>query len=377
MSKFESEPGRCAPARGSIPGGMAQFGPFDPFTRFTPGRWANVWQQGRTVYYRSKLCPRGISAATIPLLRKELSARGIALESSRAYRDHRNMRGKARRAAAKPNDVEAKPDAKPEGNAAARPEAKRKAKRKAKRHAKAKAVGIPDAEGPSGKRCRAQVTDDSAVASSGMHQHIALPSLLRRDARIHGLEEEVDEVKKVKVEVAASEGVPMFQLVRTLSQVEQMARLVPSLAESEQISVAVELAAGSVEQAAAELAKRAFLAVKDGARLAHAALLLLRADVAPRVRICLLTSLRSGCDLLFAKTLPRYWKLFPGLRLHVYVAPAEHEEWLTHFRRHGISEEAGVILRQGGSSPGEQVQAALRDTIPQDNLPRQTNCRLT
>ena len=70
------------------------------------------------------------------------------------------------------------------------------------------------------------MTDDSAVASSGMHQHIALPSSFRMDARIHGLEKEVDEVKKVKVKVAASEGAPMFQrapLVQTLSQVERMA----------------------------------------------------------------------------------------------------------------------------------------------------------
>ena len=65
---------------------------------------------------------------------------GIALKSIRAYLDHHNVKAQAKRAAAKPNDVEAKP----EGNAAARPEAKRKAKR----HAKAKAVGIPDAEGP-------------------------------------------------------------------------------------------------------------------------------------------------------------------------------------------------------------------------------------
>ena len=108
-------------------------------------------------------------------------------------------------------------------------------------------------------------------------------------------------------------------------------------------------------------------AAQDGARLAHAALLLLRADMPPRVWICLVTSLRHGRDLCFARALPRYRKLFPGLTLHVYVAPAEHEEWLTHFRRNGISEEAGVILMQGGSSPGEQVRAD----------PRDAKCRLT
>lgn len=108
-------------------------------------------------------------------------------------------------------------------------------------------------------------------------------------------------------------------------------------------------------------------AAQDGARLAHAALLLLRADMPPRVWICLVTGLRHGRDLCFARALPRYRKLFPGLTLHVYVAPAEHEEWLTHFRRNGISEEAGVILMQGGSSPGEQVRAD----------PRDAKCRLT
>ena len=95
------------------------------------------------------------------------------------------------------------------------------------------------------------------------------------DARIHGLEKEVDDVKKVKVEVAASEGAPI-QCSRERPWFEPCPRssgwLVPSPAESELISAAVEPAAGSVELAAAQ----------DGARLAHAALLLLRADMPPK-----------------------------------------------------------------------------------------------
>ena len=205
------------------------------------------------------------------------------------------------------------------------------------------------------------MTDDSAVASSGMHQHIALPSSLRMDARIHGSEKEVDDVKKVKVEVAASEGAPI-QCSRERPWFGPCPRssgwLVPSPAESELISAVVEPAAGIV-----------------WSRLLHRMgpgwLMQLCCSSGPtcppRVWICLVTGLRHGRDLCFARALPRYRKLFPGLTLHVYVAPAEHEEWLTHFRRNGISEEAGVILMQGGSSPGEQVRAD----------PRDAKCRLT
>lgn len=101
--KFESEPGRRAPARGSIWDGMARSGPsYDPVTKFLPRRWVNVWQQRNRVFYRSKLCPRAISATTLPLLRKELMAMGIALKSIRAYLDHHNVKVQAKRAAAKP-----------------------------------------------------------------------------------------------------------------------------------------------------------------------------------------------------------------------------------------------------------------------------------
>ena len=219
-----------------------------------------------------------------------------------------------------------------------------------------------------------QVTDGNAADGSascrGMHQQRALP--LSSRVRIHGLEEEVDEVEEVreaKVEPGAREGEPMSRSVpvRALCQIEQMAKLVPSLAERAHIFdiVAVESAA------AVELAKQAFLAIDAGARLAHSALLLLRADMPLRVRVCLLASLGNGCSRFFTSILPRHRRLFPGQKLYVYVAPSEHVEWLANFRRRGLGEQAddaGVILRHGGSLPGEQVQAALRDTAPQDHF---------
>ena len=171
----------------------------------------------------------------------------------------------------------------------------------------------------------------------------------------------VDEVKGAQVEEESNAWAPAFQKVKVpleqaLSQLKKMAELVPA---SEQISAAVQRAAGSVNEAA-ELAKQAFLAIESTRLLIQA----------PRVRICVLTSPSYPFSRLVH--LPRFQKLFPGKKVNVYVPPEEHAQLRSEFQQHQISEKNGIILWQGGSSLGETIQAALRDTALQDHCCAQT-----
>ena len=274
--------------------------------------WSNVFRSGKKLWYRSRLLGDGkklVSAASVPALRKELGAVGIVLQ---------------RKVDRKQDTMKSKRAVKPNAERAAEPGA-----------------NLADAEAeraPRTKRMQVRLKK--------------LKKAKKAAARQHSEEVVVDEEKAEEDELVQEEEAPEFQgtpLVHALSELKKMAELVPA---SEQISAAIQHAAGSVNEAM-EVAKKAFLAIESAQLLM----------VPPRIRICLLMC--SGEQFSPNQHLNCFRRLFPGKDVNVYVEPEELRRLRIHFQEVGF--RGGVVLCKGGSSRGTQILAALQDTALQDH----------
>ena len=278
--------------------------------------WSNVFRSGKKLWYRSRLLGDGkklVSAASVPALRKELGAVGIVLQ---------------RKVNLKQDTMKSKRAVKPNAERAAEPGAN---------------LAHAEAE-------RAARTKRMRVRSKKLKK--ALKKANKAAARQHSEEVVLDEEKAEEDEFIASAGAREIQdmpLAHALSELKKMAELVPA---SEQISAAIQHAAGSVNEAM-EVAKKAFLAIESAQLLM----------VPPRIRICLLMC--PGEQFSPNQHLNCFQRLFPGKDVNVYVEPEELRRLRILFQEIGF--RGGVVLCKGGSSRGTQILAALQDTALQDH----------
>ena len=347
--------------------------------------WSNVFRSGLKLWYRSALSGnKAISASTIEELTRELHKRGIRLEKRVQQRSGPAATPKAR--ARKANASTAK-------GAKAKGKAKAKAKALPRRR---KAGPSPEAAGQTvnkSVRPRRRISRKGRPAEpealsyccgicfrvSGFDLCPCPLSMSWWQAHEAGQDPVVPEsVPAAEAELEPPDSITTVQmsqaafvaLSRNMALLQQMQVLVPSLAAQREISEAMARAVDGVAGAAEQVEEgqramlRAFLAVDAAAKLAGAAAMLIRAEMLPKVRICIRSSQRPS---ILAALLPRYQGWFSGMDLNVYVAEAEYTAYQQEFQQRGINVGTGVFLKQGGAGPGAQVQAALRETPLQDH----------